>query len=333
MIVERPHRSAARLSVAAGLASLALSCGAAIAQAPPYPSQRVLIVVGFPPGGPADIAARAMAEGLQSRLGKPIIVENRPGGGGSAAASAVARAEPDGHTLLAAGEGPISIVPALAVPSYSAMAGLTTISVFAEGGCTVVAVTPSFAAKDLKGLIAEAKAAKEPVTYASSGLGTPSDTVAAEFAQAAGIELKRVIYRGAAPALSDLIAGHVPLMFPTAGQTTELIAAGKLRGLAVSTKSRCKVLPDVPTLTEAGIPLEAGKIWFGLFAPSALPAAIAEFLFKETQAVSSTPELSKRIEAITLEPVRHTKREASAEYVAKDVADWQRKAATIPGLK
>lgn len=300
---------------------------------PAYPSQRVLIVVGFPPGGPADIAGRALADGLQTRLGKPVIVENRPGGGGSAAASAVARAEPDGHTLLVAGEGPISIVPALAAQPYSAMSGLTALNVFAEGGCTVVAVTPSFAVKDLKGLIAEAKAAKEPITYASSGLGTPSDTVAAEFAQAAGIQLKRVIYRGAAPALSDLIAGHVPLMFPTAGQTTEQIAAGKLRGLAVSTKARCKVLPDVPTLTEAGIPLEAGKIWFGLFAPSALPAAIADFLFAEAQAVSATPELSKRIEAITLEPVRNATRSQAAEYVTKDVADWMRKAATIPGLK
>lgn len=319
-------------AVCGALMALTLPCGVS-AQSPAYPSQRVLLVVGFPPGGPADIAARALADGMQARLGKPVIVENRPGGGGSAAASAVARAEPDGHTLLVAGEGPISIVPALAAPPYSAMAGLAAISVFAEGGCTVVAVTPSFPAKDLKELIAEAKAAKEPITYASSGLGTPSDTVAAEFAQAAGIELKRVIYRGAAPALSDVIAGHVPLMFPTAGQTTEQIAAGKLRGLAVSTRSRCKVLPDVPTLTEAGIPLEAGKIWFGLFAPAAVPSTIADFLFAEARAVAMTPELSKRVEAITLEPVRHGTRAEAADYVAKDVADWMRKAATIPGLK
>lgn len=304
-----------------------------MAQSPAYPSQRVIVVVGFPPGGPADIAARALTDGLQTRLGKPVIVENRPGGGGSAAASAVARAEPDGHTLLAAGEGPISIVPALAAQPYSAMSGLTAIGVFAEGGCTVVAVTPSFAAKSLKDLVALAKAAKDPITYASSGLGTPSDTVAAEFAQAAGIKLKRVIYRGAAPALSDLIAGHVPLMFPSAGQTTAQIAAGKLRGLAVSTKARCKVLPDVPTMRESGVPLDAGKVWFGLFAPAALPAAIADFLFKEIQAVSATPEMAKRIEAITLEPVRHATRTQSADYVTKDVADWQRKAATIPGLK
>jgi tripartite-type tricarboxylate transporter receptor subunit TctC len=303
------------------------------AQPAVYPSQRVMIVVGFPPGGPADLAARALADGLQIRFGKPVVVENRPGGGGSAAASAVARAEPDGHTLMVAGEGPISVVPALANPPYDATTGLASVGVFAEGGCTVVAVNPSFAAKSLTELIDMAKAAKEPLTYASSGLGTPSDTVAAEFAQAAGIRLKRVIYRGAAPALNDLVAGHVPLMFPTAGQTTEMIAAGKLRGLAVSTKTRCKVLPNVATMTEQGVALEAGKIWFGLFAPAAVPAAIADKLFGEVQAVAATAELAKRIETITLQPVRHASRALSSDYVSKDVAEWKRKAATIPALK
>lgn len=327
------ERRASTVALSAVIAGVALAAIGASAQDAAYPSQRVLIVVGFPPGGPADLAARVLADGLSPRLGKPVIVENRPGGGGSAATSAVARAEPDGHTLLVAGDGPISVVPALATPPYDAIAGLASVGVFAEGGCTVVAVNASFAAKDLAGFIAQAKTRPDALDYASSGLGTPSDTVAAEFAQAAGIKLKRIIYRGAAPALTDLLAGHVPLMFPTAGQTTEHIAAGKLRGLAVSTKARCKVLPNVPTLTEQGLALEAGKIWFGLFAPAATPGPIADRLFKETQAVAATGDFIKRIDAITLEPVKHASRAAATDYVRSDIAAWHRKAATIPGLR
>lgn len=326
-------RTRLRLAASAAvIAALAATAEIANAQAA-YPSQRVLIVVGFPPGGPADLAARALADGLAPRLDKPVIVENRPGGGGSAAASAVARADADGHTLMVGGEGPMSVVPALANPPYDAMNGLAVAGVFAEGGCTVVAAHPSFPATDLKGLVAHAKAAKDHVNYASSGLGTPSDTVAAEFAQAAGIQLKRVIYRGAAPALTDLIAGHVPLMFPTAGQVAENIKAGKLRGLAVSTRARCKILPDVPTMTEQGVPLEAGRIWFGLFAPAATPAPILDRLFRETQAVAATPELAARIDTITLVPIKHADRSQSDAFVRKDIADWLHKAKTIPGLR
>jgi len=262
-----------------------------------------------------------------------VIVENRPGGGGAAAAAAVARSEPDGHTLMVAGEGPISIVPALATPPYHALDGLTSVGVFAEGGCTVVAVNPTFPAKDLKGLIAHAKSSNDPVNYASSGLGTPSDTVAAEFAQAAGIKLNRLIYRGAGPALTDVVAGHVPLMFPTAGQAAEMISAGKLLGLAVSSAARCRVLPDVPTLREQGIPLDAGKIWFGLFAPSGVPVAVAERLFAETRAVAETPELAKRIEGLQLAPIRHAHRAESQRYAEDDAVSWQQKVKTVPGLK
>ncbi len=323
--------------LAIGFVTASISCSlnayAATAQTLAYPSQRVLLVVGFPPGGPADLAARALADGLTTRLGQPVIVENRPGGGGSAAVSAVARAEPDGHTIMVAGEGPLAVVPALASPPQDATSGLAAISIFAEGGCTVAAVNPAFEPKDLAALIAHAKAAPEALNYASSGLGTPSDTVAAEFAQATGIKLKRVIYRGAAPALTDLIAGHVQLMFPTAGQISEQVATGKLRGLAVSTKARCKVLPNVPTMREAGVPLEAGKIWFGLFAPLATPAIVLDRLFADTQAVAAAPAFAARIDAITLEPVKQAGRAAVDAYVRQEVADWRKKAATVPGLR
>jgi tripartite-type tricarboxylate transporter receptor subunit TctC len=323
----------ARTIAATAVAAAVLGAGPLAAQAPAYPSQRILLIVGFPPGGPADLATRALADGLAPRLGKPVVVENRPGGGGSAAAAAVARAEPDGHTLMVAGEGPISVVPALATPPYDALAGLTSVGVFAAGGCTVVAVNPAFPANDLKSLVAHAKAASDPITYASSGLGTPSDTVAAEFAQTAGIKLKRVIYRGAGPALTDLLAGHVPLMFPTAGQAAEAIKAGKLRGLAVSTAVRCKILPDVPTMREQGVALEAGRIWFGLFAPSAVPVAVADRLFAETRAVAATPDLAKRIDTLLLSPVLHANRAESHAYALKDAAEWQQKVKTVPGLR
>lgn len=321
-----------KFAVAATLA-LTAAASTASAQAPTYPSQRILLIVGFPPGGPADLATRALADGLAPRLARPVVVENRPGGGGATAATAVARAEPDGYTLLVAGEGPISVVPALATPPYDALNGLSAVSVFAAGGCTVVAVNPAFPATDLAGLVARAKAAPESVNYASSGLGTPSDTVAAEFAKATGITLKRVIYRGAAQAMTDLIAGHVPLMFPTAGQAAEHVVAGKLRGLAVSTKARCKVLPNVPTMTELGVPLEAGRIWFGLFAPAATPPAILDRLFSEVQAVAGTPELAARVDTIMLEPVKQGSRAQSAEFVRNDIAEWRSKAASIPALR
>lgn len=325
----RPLPSAVLASV---LAALAMPSAELRAQGA-YPSQRVLIVVGFPAGGPSDIAARALADGLAPRLGKPAIIENRPGGGGVAAASAVARSEPDGHTLMMAGEGPISVLPALANPPQDVMTGLAVAGIFAEGGCNVVATHPSLPATDLKGLIALAKSAKEPLNFASGGLGTPSDTVAAEFAQAAGIQLKRVIYRGAGLALSDLIAGHVPLMFPQAGQAAENINAGKLRGLAVSTKERCKVLPGVATMTEQGLPLEAGRLWFGLLAPAATPAGVLDRLFKEIQAIAATPELAARLDSITALPVKQASRAEADAFVRKDVADWQHKAKTVPGLR
>ena len=303
------------------------------AQEAAYPRQRVMMVVPFPAGGPADTVGRILADALAPRLGQPIIVENRPGGGGSAAVAAVARAEPDGHTVLLSGEGPLSVVPALANPPYDAMTGLQVASVFAEGGCTVAAVHPSFAAKDLAGLIAQAKAASEPLTYASSGLGTPADTVAAELQQMTGIALKRVIYRGAAPAMTDLIAGHVPLMFPSAGAVAELIATGKLRGLAVTTKGRCKVLADVPTMTEQGVPLEAGKIWFGLFVPATTPAAAIDRLHREIEAIVPTADFAARLEKLTLEPRNHPTRASAAAYVRTDIEQWRLKAAGIPALR
>ena len=182
-----------------------------------FPRQRILLIIPFAAGGPSDIVGRVLADGLVAQLSAAVVVENRAGGNGAPAVAAVAKSEPDGHTLLMSGEAPLAILPALATQPYDGLAGLAPIAVFVEGGCNVLVVHSSVPARTLPQIIAMAKAAAEPLAYASAGLGTPADTVAAEFAHAAGITLRRVSYRGAALATNDVMGGHVPMMFPPPG--------------------------------------------------------------------------------------------------------------------
>ena len=298
-----------------------------------FPRQRILMIIPFAAGGPSDIVGRTLADGLAAELSASVVVENRGGGNGAPAVATVAKSEPDGHTLLMSGEAPLAIVPALATPPYDGLAGLTPIAVFVEGGCNVLVVHPGVPARTLREIIAMAKAAAEPLAYASAGLGTPADTVAAEFADAAGITLRRVSYRGAALATNDVMGGHVPIMFPHAGTVADIVASGKLVAVAASRAARCSALPDVPTMTEQGFPLDAGKVWFGLFAPAGTPAAIADRLHRAVQVVVTAPDFSRRLAALQFAPLLQSDRATADAIVRREIDGWARKAAMIPGLR
>src|SRR5471032_770312 len=252
---------------AALLAVLALAAPLALAQ--PYPARTVKIIAGFPPGGAADLLARVTADKLAVAMGQPFVVENRPGAGGTIGADAVAKAAPDGYTLLLGVTASQTIAPAIykSLP-YDAGRDFRPVALVATIPVALV-VHPSIPAHTARELVAIAKAAPAPMQFASSGSGAIPHLAGELFQLSQGVKLQHVPYKGAALAMSDLLSGRVQLMF------------GKLRALAVAGARRARALPDLPTLAEAGVTnVEVGS-WFGVLAPAATPEAIVATLARE----------------------------------------------------
>src|SRR5712691_880661 len=259
-----------------GLSLFFLLALASEAFAQVYPAKPVTFIVPFPPGGGTDISARTVAARLTAKWGYSVVVENRGGAAGLLGADAVAKARPDGYTLLIANVGTQSINPSLypKLP-YNPDTAFAPISLVCELPFVLMA-SPSFAPNSVKELVAYAKANPERVTFASSGQGGSPHLTAEIFQLATGTRMTHVPYKGGGPAMTDLMAGHVDLLFASVLEGSGHIKAGKLKGLAVSHARRSPALPEVPTLAEAGIKGAESGSWIALLAPAGTPAAIIQ---------------------------------------------------------
>ncbi len=276
------------------LGILLSACFGIAAQAQTYPDRPVRLIAPFPAGGLADVLARAVGDELTRSLGQPVIVENRAGAGGNIGAEAVARSAPDGYTLLMTSAGILTANQFLyAKMPFDVEKDFVAVSNVADMPMMVV-VGPKVEAKTLKEFVALAKANPNKLNFGSPGIGTTGHLGLAMFMHAAGIQLTHVPYRGAAPAITDLLAGQIDGVVDNPPTVLPHIEAGKLRPLAVAAKQRMALLPDLPTAAEAGVANYEASSWFGVVAPAGTPQAIVDRLHKDIAAALRQPALRER---------------------------------------
>lgn len=293
------------------LAAAALLCATtAFAQAP-YPSQRVTIVVPFPPGAATDTLARTVAKKLSENWNQTVVVENKAGATGGIGAQYVARSAPDGYTLLMATSSSHTMGPQMKKkPMFDSIKDFKPVSLVAWSP-NVLVVHPKVPADSVAKLIALAKAEPGKLNYASSGSGSSIHLAGALFEKLAGVQMKHVPYRGAGPALADLLGGQVDLMFDTVAQSLPHIKAGKLKALGVTTTARSSSLPDVPTIAEAGLPGYEMSAWIGLIAPAGTPDAVVQKVQAEVARIVKAQDVIAALQPLGLELVGGTPQDFS----------------------
>ena len=298
--MKRQHflKTAMQLSIVTALSSLAWLPAASQAQ-DAYPSKTIRFVVPYPPGGPTDLMARLLSVELQSKLGVSVIVDNKGGAGGNLGSADVAKQAPaDGHTLLLAASGPMAVNSTLykSMPfnPLTDLAPVIQISSFP----LVLEVNPKIGVKTVKELITYAKANQKDLSFASAGNGTPQHLAGELFNTQMGINIAHIPYRGAGPALNDLLGGQVNVMFDILGSSLQYIQAGKLTALAVTSAKRSPQLPNVPTMAEAGVPGYEFTGWHGIAVRAGTPAPIIEKLNSTLNTIFKEPEVRKKWEAI-----------------------------------
>lgn len=276
---------------------------AAFAQS--YPNRPVRIIVPFPAGGPADALGRVLADQLNKMWGQPVIVENRGGAGGNIGAEVVARAAPDGYTLLLNASSHVINASLYEKLPYDPIKDFTPVSEIASY-MLVLVVHPSVPAKSVQEFVAFARARPDGLSIANAGLGTPTHLAAVLFAQAADVKLVHVPYRGAAPASTDLIAGTTPAMFNNPVNAVPQVKSGNLRALAVTGANRLATLPDAPTIAESGYPGFETRTWYGLWGPAKMPAEIVRKLHADSEKALRSPAVTDNLVAqgwdVTLSP-------------------------------
>jgi tripartite-type tricarboxylate transporter receptor subunit TctC len=290
-------------------------------ETPQYPSKTVRIVVPYTPGGGVDIMARLFAAKLTERLGQQFIVENRPGGGTIIGTEAVARAAPDGYTLLFANPA-LTATPALAdkVP-YDTAKSFASIGMVGSS-FNVLVVHPSLPVRTVKELVSLAKARPGELNYASAGTGSAIHLAMELFQNASGIDVVHIAYKGASPAITDVLGGQVPLMFATTPPAVEHMRTGKLRALGVSSARRLAVLPAVPTIAESGYPGFEVNNWYAVVAPAQTPRPIINKLNGELLAIVRLPDAKERIAALGNEIETSTPEQFDAQ-LRKELVMWQ----------
>jgi tripartite-type tricarboxylate transporter receptor subunit TctC len=307
------------VSIAAAL-QLTLPTTSLAADAPKdYPNRPVRLIVPFPPGGSNDILGRFMAAKLTERLGQQVIVDNRPGADGIIGTDLAARSTPDGYTLLIVSTS-YSMNPGIhkKMP-FDPVKDLAPISMIGTGPNAIV-VNPGFPVKTVKDLVAAAKAKPGQINYASSGIGGFNHFGGELFKIAAGVDMTHVPYKGGGPAMVDIMAGHVPVLFSTLIQVLPHQRSGKLRVLATGGAKRSPALPDVPTVTESGVSYEV-TIWWGVLGPKGLPPALANGLNATIAKILGEPETQKRLAAEAAEPLVVSPGEFG-KIIEKDIAKW-----------
>jgi tripartite-type tricarboxylate transporter receptor subunit TctC len=306
-----------------GTALLSALAPWASARAQAWPSKPLRLVVGYAPGGTTDILARLVAPHLAAALGQPVVVENRPGAGGNVGTAAVARADPDGYSLVMGTGGTLTINPAIyAQMPFDPQKDLAPISLIAAVQ-NVMVVNAELPVRSVAEFIAYAKQRPGQVFFASSGVGAASHVAGELLNILAGLQMVHVPYRGSAPALADLVAGHgVQVTLDNLPAFIGAIQDGRLRALAVTGASRSPVLPDVPTMQEAGVRDFEVTTVFGLLTTAGTPPEIVARLHRETVAAVRRPEITQRIKDLGAEPVASTPAEF-ADVIARDIARWR----------
>jgi tripartite-type tricarboxylate transporter receptor subunit TctC len=312
----------ARSRVAAlGVLALAASfCTAALAQ--DYPNRPVKIIVPFAAGGPADVYARFLAQRLQESLGQSFVVDDRPGGGSIVGTDAAAKSTPDGYTLLIMSNTHTVNESLMPNKPFALLRDFVPVAPINYSDLVLV-VHPSVPAKTLGEFIALAKAQPGKLNYASSGPGTPYHMAGELFKAMAGVDIVHVPYRGSSGARTDILGGQVQMMFDAVTTMSEHVKAGQVRALGTSGKARSSVLPDVPTVSEAGVPGYEATIWLGVIAPKGTPPAIVNRLNAEITRIVSRPEVrsdwgKQGAAAMTMTP------DEFGKYIADDIVKWER---------
>jgi tripartite-type tricarboxylate transporter receptor subunit TctC len=297
------------------------ACGALNAAAQSYPSKPVTIITAFTPGGPSDLLARIVGKKLSDILGQPFVIDGRPGGGGNIAAEYVARSKPDGYTLLLGNNSILATNKALYKKlGYDPEKDFRTIS-FIGTQPNILVLSPKVKANTMAELIALAKANPGKLSYASSSYGAAAHLAAELFKKEAGVDITVISYKGAAPALQDVIAGEVDIMFATAASVIGHIKNGTLRALAVTTPKRTPLLPDMPTVAELGLPGFDATTWHGLVAPVSTPDDVIQKLHTATVAALKEPETRKSLIDLGVDIVGSTPEEFEA-YVKSEIPKW-----------
>jgi tripartite-type tricarboxylate transporter receptor subunit TctC len=318
-----------RTTAAAGL--LASAFGACLpAAAQTFPNGPVRFIVPFAAGGTSDILARQIAPKLSEALGQPVLVENRAGANGNVGAEVVARATPDGHTLLLADLGAIAINPSVYKQSYDPVRDLAGVTMVAYSPHLLV-VHPSVPVKTVKDLVAFAKQRPGELGWATAGIGSTGHMAGAYFAGLMGISLNHVPYKSNPAAGADVIGGHVPIMFDQLSTASPHIRAGKFRALAITSPKRHPLLPEVPTMGEVGFPAFTTSIWLGLLGPAKMPRDIVDRINGEVNRYLATPAAKERFTQLGLD-IFGGSPEALATRMKSDLAAAQ-KTVQIAGIK
>jgi tripartite-type tricarboxylate transporter receptor subunit TctC len=316
----RTTRAAFNLALGIVLSFAGLMAAQHLSQADDYPSRRITLVAPWPPAGAIDVLCRELAPGASERLGQPIVVENRPGAGSTIGTADVAKAKPDGYTLLMAGTGSMAISPTLykALP-YDPQKDFAPIALIAKNPFVLV-INPSLPVHSVPELIAYAK--DHPLTYGSGGIGSPHQLFAEMFKTMTGVNMTHVPYKGTAPALTDLMAGHISLLFADIAPTLPLVAAGKIRALGETSAAPLPSAPDIPPLREAGVPGFDAAGWGMVVAPAHTPEAVIAKLYESFRTVLADDTVRAKMIALGMVPQSSPPPARLPDFIAAEQARW-----------
>jgi len=301
------------------------------AQAQSWPQKPVKVIVPFPPGGVTDTLARITADWLTQRLGQPVVPDNRPGASGAIAADLVARAEPDGYTLLAAATPQLAVVPHVQKITYDPIKDFAPIAIVGKNAFALGCNSEKTPANTLKEFVDYVRARPGQLNYGSPGVGSIGHLTMALFLARAGLKMESVIYKGGGPAMADVVAGHVNCYFGNFNEILPHAGSGRVRVLATSGEKRAHQLPDVPTVAEQGYPGFRTETWNGLVAPAGTPHEIAERISREIAAGCRDSTFVARLDKIGVDPVCSTP-EQFANAIREDLRLWK-DAAAAAGMK
>jgi tripartite-type tricarboxylate transporter receptor subunit TctC len=300
-----------------------LLAGAASPAFAEYPDKPIRMVIGYTPGGGADNLARPVSEKLSKLLGQPVVMDYRPGAGGSIAAEVTARAPADGYTLHLTDSGPMTILPNLRKLPYSSPGDFSMLAMVGSGG-TVIVTPPNSPATDIAQMVSLMKQKPTEWSYGTSGVGGVGHLAGEQFKVAAGLpNLTHVPYKGGAPAVAELMGNHVPVLFSSLGSAIAHINGGRIKALAVTSEKRSSILPDTPTLAELGYTGFDASIWFGIVGPRGLPPQVTDKLLPALQAALHDPTVQEWIRKEGYEPVQMTPQQMRTQ-VNEDLARWGR---------
>jgi len=305
------------------LAALLLGCLPLMAAAQgAYPHKPIRMIVPYPPGGPTDVLGRIVAQKLSESLGQQVVVENRPGASGMIGAELVAKAAPDGYTLLT--NASIHVINPSLYPkmNFDALRDFAPVSLIAQVPLILV-VNPGLPVKSVQELIALGKAEPNRLNFGSSGNAAAPHLAGESFKIATGIQMQHVPYKGSAPALTDLIGGQVQLIFDSMPSAMPHVKSGKIRALAVTTAKRSPTVPDLPTIAESGVPGFDISTWYGVWAPAGTPKDIVNKVSAEIAKALQQPAVRERLAALGAEPVGNTPEEFAA-YCQSELAKWSK---------